>query len=119
MQHLHVKSNKLYIQTGVPQGSIPGPFLLLVYVNNFLLASNTFSTINYSDGIVLSSTVCAFTSNQNNAHSINGELSKGSNWLFDNKLSVNGVESKVMYFDSKDQSFKCPTFSLNNSVLER
>ena len=50
----------LPISTGVPQGSILGPLLFLLYVNDIHLASNKFNAILYADDTTLVGPLCSF-----------------------------------------------------------
>ena len=53
-------SNTLPISTGVPQGSILGPLLFILYINDLHMASDKFKAILYADDTTLVSTVSAF-----------------------------------------------------------
>ena len=85
----NVKSDSMIIKTGVPQGSILGPLLFVIYVNDISLASKFFTAIIYADDTSLSSTLNTFRCNTN--VNINNELSKISEWLKVNKLSLKGT----------------------------
>ena len=84
----NIKSNILPITTGVPQGSIPGPLLFIIYKNDFSQASNMFNFVMYADDTTLTSTVSNFNPNPVET-SINAELLKINDWLQINKLSLN------------------------------
>ena len=53
-------SNTLPISTGVTQGSILGPLLFILYINDLHMASDKFKAILYADDTTLVSTVSAF-----------------------------------------------------------
>ena len=75
----NIKSNMLSITTGVPQGSILGPLLFIIYINDFAQASKMFNFLIYADDTTLSSTLNVFSDNphdQNLESLINEELVK-------------------------------------------
>ena len=82
----NVKSDSSNIKTGVPQGSILRPLLFVIYVNDSSLASKIFTAIVYADDTSLSCTLNTFRCNTN--VNTNNELSKISEWVKVNKLSL-------------------------------
>ena len=111
-----VKSDILPITCGVPQGSILGPLLFLIYINDFPLSTNL-HLLSFADDTTV------YTSGHNIFELttiVNHELSKLYDWLCENKLSLNVQKTKYMIFSAK--SISIPNnivISLNNNQLSR
>ena len=90
-----IESHKLKIQCGVPQGSILGPLLFILYINDIIKSSPTLNFILFADDTNI------FYSHKDldilNA-TLNSELSKIQLWLKCNKLSLNIKKTNYMYF---------------------
>ena len=87
-------SDEIGISTGVPQGSILGPLLFLIYVNDLIMSSNRFQYIMFADDTTL---LTSFKSHEDE-NNINNELNKVYIWMCTNKLSLNIDKTKMMIF---------------------
>ena len=88
-------SGLLPLTTGVLQGSILGPLLFLIYMNDILHVTDYFDSILYANETSLYSKIQAPVTSPID---INDELSGVYNWLAVNKLSLNIKETKYMIF---------------------
>ena len=100
-----IESDKMDISVGVPQGSILGPLVFLIYINDAHRASQALNFIHFADDTTLSQNL-AFFSGGNLTRSqmerrINAELSNVYNWLCVNKLSLNVSKSRCMIFKNR------------------
>ena len=122
-------SDTTFINTGVPQGSILGPLLFLIYMNDIHMASEKFDMILYADDTNLISPLCSFNSSfscdkndvNHMSEQINTELRNIQEWLNINKLSLNVSKTKFMIFHHHQRNIKTitPTLKINCEPVER
>ena len=84
----NTNSELLDIHTGVPQGSILGPLLFIIYINDLPLSCSSLTPIIYADDTTLYTKLNTQNIKQFEQN-INLELEKVNTWLKVNKLSLN------------------------------
>jgi len=100
----NVKSNPLNILCGVPQGSILGPLLFILYMNDIVNSSSFLEFILFADDTTLSYSHKNILSKIDR---INKELEKVANWFKANKLSVNASKTNFMIMGTQQKTAKC------------
>ena len=92
----HKSENVFDILHGVPQGSILGPVLFSLYINDFWKCLNSGEAVMFADDTTIIfkdksvKVLCA---------KANSDLSSAANWLAENKLSLNIIKTKYMIFN--------------------
>jgi len=113
-----IESNLTYIKTGVPQGSILGPLLFSIYINDLVITSNTFKFLMYADDTTIYFNLEDF-SNDNLEDDVTNELNKINTWLRQNRLSLNAEKTKCMVFHTHQKHVRPVTFSIDGEPIEQ
>ena len=102
-------SQKLSITCGVPQGSILGPLLFILYINDILKSSPKLSFILFADDTNI---IYSHKDMDVLTTTLNTELAKVQTWFECNKLSLNIGKTNYMYFKSSN----APSVNLNIEI---
>ena len=108
------------LQCGVPQGSILGPLLFLVFVNDLKNSTKLLEPIMFADDTNL------FYTN-NNIKTLfeiaNLELQNVNEWFIANKLSLNAEKTKYLFFHKQrvieNIPLKLPNLTFNGVEIKR
>ena len=106
------------IEAGVSQGSILGPLLFLIYINDLSDDLSTTAKL-FADDTSLFSTVQNVNTSANH---LNSDLSKIRNWVYQWKMSFNPDPSKQaqkVIFSRKTQETYHPSIYFNNKSVKQ
>ena len=92
-----IDSDMRDVTCGVPQGSLLGPLLFIVYINDFQLSAKMLSFILFADD---SSVFFSHRNPQTLLQTVNSELTNATLWIQANKLSLNLKKTNYMLFSN-------------------
>ena len=104
------------IQHGVPQGSILGPLLFLLYINDISKSSDILKFFLFADDTTVF--YSGDPSDKNTEKNLNTELEKVSCWLAANKLSLNVKKSNFLHFHYGKTPKETLHIKINNIPVE-
>ena len=111
------KSDVGNIEIGVPQGSILGPLLFLLYINDLCNVSKRVSFIQFADD---TSIYCTGSSLENVCSTIEAEMALICDWLNNNKLSLNVSKTNYMIMTPSYREVNDDlTIKVNGETIER
>ena len=107
-------SDQQPMQLGVPQGSILGPILFLIYVNDINNCDNTAEFVKFADDTTI---ITNGASLQEAADKMNASLNRVAKWFLCNKLNLN--PSKTRYIISNSNTNSTDLIRIADKKLER
>jgi hypothetical protein len=122
-EYLSCKSSMGNVCCGVPQGSILGPLLFLLYMNDVVSVCQKCSPILFADDTTL---LYSNANQETLSEIVNNELKSISDWFACNRLSLNIEKTQYVYFrkthsnlHSDGTNDNLPILKVNNEVISR
>ena len=112
------QSELIDISTDVPQGSILGPLLFSICINDLITVSDQLNFIMYADDTIIYFNLKDFDPTCIEADKTN-ELEKVNIWLKLNKLHLNTQKTKLMVFHRKQKNVMEINLSIDHNQIEQ
>lgn len=110
-----IRSKKLKLKIGVPQGTVLGPLLYLLYVESISRVGLECKYIMFADDTVF---VFNDKSEEKMVNNLNRELKQVYEWCCFNKLCINIEKTSYMRFYQKNTKVKDIKVIINNREIE-
>ena len=114
-----IQSQYRHIQHGVPQGSVLGPLLFLIYINDLNTCIHHSTTRHFADDTnLLYATDLNKPRNRNIVRNLNKDLKSLNHWLLANKISLNSTKTELIIFRNKSTKIPNLDIKLNGVKLK-
>lgn len=113
---MHLQSDALGVSMGVPQGSILGPLLFIIFMNDFAaIANENKIVVNYADDTTLLVNAKTFPE----VVTLSDEfLTAATSWFVNSRLLLNHSKTSLLFFKTS-QSLQTPSnLKLQKEVLQ-
>ena len=111
-----MQSTKNAITGGVPQGSILGPLLLLLYINDLSSVSKSCFSVLFGDDTNI---FIKGKDLQELCNHLNGELGDIQDWLSCKKLSLNVLKTHYIILTTRNKIVENIDIKISNTSIER